>query len=310
MSLKTSLKGGPVIYEIVPPRRDTSRFHTELRGVEEVLQDKRIDAVNIPELMTRRKRGNRVHYSPTTIPPEESALMIKDYKEPIVNFIAPRLAKDELLARVKRTFGYGVRNLVLVGKERHEDVLPGPTVLESLAMVREKGPPEAALGGICIFARRSSAPGDYGGLGPRLTEARRVWAKARAGCDFVTSQINFDPGPALSFISAYREICDDTGREPLTVFISLTTVPTPSILSLLEGLDVVIPPVVRKRLVNSANMGDESVKVATDIFREIVSTSERSGDGVPLGLQIEQVGVNSGELSLDLLDRAYPTLGK
>ena len=309
MSLKTSLKHGPVIYEIVPPRRDSSRFNTELRGVEQVLQDSRIEAINIPELMTRRERRGRVHYSPTTIPPEEYALMIKEYKEPIVNLIVPRLAKDQLLSRVRKIVGgYGVRNLVLGGKERHEDVLPGPSVSEALGAVSSQSPNDVTLGGICIFSRESSERTGYRVRGPRLTEAERIWAKAQAGCDFVTSQINFDSGPALRFLSAYRRICDETGSEPLTVFISLTTVPTHGILSLIEGLDVVVPPKVKKRIANIEKMGAESIKVSAEVFHEIVSESERRGDDIPLGLQVEQVGINNGDLSLELLDRAYPIL--
>ncbi len=309
MSLKSSLKSRPIIYEIVPPRRDSSRFNTELRGVEQVLEDRRIDAINIPELMARRKTGGQVHYSPTTIPPEEYALMIKEYKEPIVNLIAPRLAKHQLLERVRKIVeAYGVRNLVLVGKEKHGDVLPGPSVTEALGSVASQSPKEVALGGICIFNRDSSTAADYGVTTPRLSEARRIWAKAEAGCDFVTSQINFDSGPALWFLSAYRKICDETGSEPITVFVSLTTVPTPSILSLVEGLDVVVPPRVKKRILNGKEMGAESIEVAAEVFQEIASESERRGDEIPLGLQVEQVGVNNDELSLELLDRVYPIL--
>ena len=309
MSLKTSLKRRPVIYEIVPPRRDTSRFNTELRGVEEVLRDGRIEAINIPELMTRRRAGGRVHYSPTTIPPEEYALMIKEYKEPVVNLIAPRIPKEELLVRIGRIVGdYGICNLVLVGKERHDDVLPGPSVIEALRAVSSQAAEAVALGGICIFNRESSATGDYGVTGSPLAEATRVWAKAEAGCDFVTSQINFDSGPALGFLAGYRKVCDETGSDPLTVFLSFTTVPTPGILSLIEGLDVVVPPKVKRRISNAGEMGRESVKVAAELFQDIVAGSERRGDGIPLGLQVEQVGINNDELSLGLLDRAYPIL--
>lgn len=305
MSLKTSLKSRPVIYEIVPPRRDTSRFNTEVRGVEAVLQDKRIDAINIPELMTRRKQSGKVHYTPTTIPPEEYALMIKDYKEPIVNLIVPRLAMGDLQKRSRRVMNeYGIRNVVLVGKERREDVLPGPSVLEAARMIDAERSNETALGGICIFNRETPATLDYA-AGPRLTEAKRVWAKAKAGCDFVTSQITFDPEPALNFLSSYRKICDSTGEAPVTVFISLTTVPTPGILSLIEGLDVDIPPKVKKRIVGSRRMGSESLKAAAEVFEAIVTESERRGDGIPLGLQVEQVGANSGDLSLELLDEVY-----
>lgn len=308
MTLKNSLKNRPVLYEIVPPRRDTSRFNTELRGVQSVMEDRRIDAINIPELMTRRKVKAGVHYSPTTIPPEEYALMIKEYKEPVVNFIVPRLTRDEFVSRARKAVeGYGIRNLVLVGKERQEDKLPGVSVVDAFGLLKGWKPDGLAVGGICIFDRESSATRDYGS-GSRLTEAKRIWTKARAGCDFVTSQITYDPVPALDFLAAYRRLCEENDTDPITVFVSLTTIPSANILSLIEGLDVALPPKVKKRIVNSHNMGKESLKAAAEIFEEIISESERRGDGIPLGLQVEQVGVNSGELSMELLDRVFPTL--
>ncbi len=122
MSLKASLKNRPVIYEIVPPRREASKFNTELKGVEEVLQDKRILAINIPELINRREGEGGVVYSPATIPPEEYAMLVAEYKESIVNVIAPRLKKEEFLARARRILREDrIPNLVVVGKERKEE---------------------------------------------------------------------------------------------------------------------------------------------------------------------------------------------
>ena len=139
LSLKASLTKRPVIYEIVPPRRDTSRFNTELQGVEEVLHDSRIAAINIPELISRREQKGRVQYYPATIPPEEYAMLIKEYKEAIVNIIAPRLKKQDFATRVEKILGnYDIPNIVLVGRERHGDVLPGPSVPEALALIGER----------------------------------------------------------------------------------------------------------------------------------------------------------------------------
>lgn len=297
-----------MIYEVVPPRKDTSRFSTELRGIEEVLHDSRIAAINIPELINRKKDGGRVHYSPATIPPEEYAMMIKDYKEAVVNIIAPRLPKEDFLRRAKKILHeYQVPNLVLVGRERHDDALPGPAVIEALRLLVEEKRDNVAFGGICIFNRESSTTEEYGGVGSPLTEPRRVWAKADVGCDFVTSQITFDAGRALKFKS-YQELCERTKRTPLTVFVSLTTVTSASILSLIESLDAVIPPEVRRRLLRSDNMGKSSLMYASEVFHEIVTRVRENHIRVPLGLQIEQIGVNSGDLSLDLLDQTYPIL--
>lgn len=309
MSLRSSLRDRPVIYEIVPPRKDTSRFNTELRGVEDVLADRRIAAINIPELINRREVGGQTVYSPATIPPEEYAMMINDRKEGIVNIVAPRLEKEELLRRARRAIHeYRIPNLVLVGKERREDALPGPGALEALRLLNGEKGDHVALGGICIFNRESPGGREYGSGGARLSEARRVSLKAQAGCDFVTSQITFDPKPALDFLTSYQKVCEETGLNPLTVFVSLTTVPSQSILSLLKSLDVVIPVEVQKRLAATERMGEESLLIAAEVFQAIVEGAERAGLGVPLGLQVEQIGVNSDAFSLRLLDRTYATL--
>ncbi len=308
MSLKAALRNRPVIYEIVPPRRDTSRFNTELRGVEDVLRDSRIVAINIPELTNRKEQKWQVLYSPVTIPPEEYAMLIKEYKETIVNIIAPRLKKQDFATRVEKILGnYDIPNIVLVGKERHGDVLPGPSVPEALALIGERRGERTTVGGICIFTRNAAADNDYEAE-KRLDEHRRVWLKARLGCDFVTSQINLDQGPAVRFLSSYQDLCTKTGEPPLTVFISLSTIPSRNIMSTLDRLDVVIPPHVRKRLLQSSDMGRESQRIATEVFQEITGHMERNGIDVPIGLHIEQVGVNSGDLSIRLLDATYPIL--
>ena len=308
MSFKSSLRSRPIIYEIVPPRRDTSRFNTELLGVEEVLNDPRISAINVPELINRRDEKGRVNYSPATIPPEEYALMIREHKESIVNLVVPRLPREEFLIRARRVLHeYGIPNLVLVGRERHDDALPGLEVLEALRILRSESDDHTALGGICIFGRRTHSYGERG-RGSYLDEPIRVLAKSSAGCNFVTSQITFDPNLALDFLKSYQNLCEKTHKRPLTVFVSLTTVPSSSILSLIEGLDVALPPRVRSRLLGSGDMARESLRISVETFRKIIEGVEKSANRIPLGLQIEQIGVNNGDLSLDLLDSLHGLL--
>jgi len=306
LTLKQALGKKPVIYEIVPPRANPSRFGTELRGVEKVMQDSRIDAINIPELINRRESGGQVHYSPATILPEEYALLVNEYKEPIVNIIAPRLTRDAFQKRVHNVIGeYGVKSLVRVGKERHDDVLPGPSVIEAMDLVREQKDKDVVVGGICIFTRSAKLGKDYPGNESNLDEHGRMWAKAERGCEFVTSQINFDTSAAVDCLANYQDLCQRTGASPMTVFLSIAVVPAQSILSLLESLDVVIPPKLRKRLLQADNIGRESVKVATEVFLEMMGSLESKQIQIPLGLQVEQIGIRSEQLALDLLDNVY-----
>jgi hypothetical protein len=304
LTLKQVLGNRPVIYEIVPPRANSSRFGTELRGVEMVMQDRRIDAINIPELINRRESSGQVHYSPATILPEEYALLVNEYKEPLVNIIAPRLTRDAFQKRVHRLLkDYVIRGLVLVGKERHGDVLPGPGVVEALEIVGELKGKDVAVGGICIFTRNGGGE-DYG-YASNLQEHMRMWVKGSRGCEFVTSQINFDAPAAVDCLASYQDLCEKTGATPMTVFLSIAAVPTRSILSLLERLDVVFPPGLKKRLLHADDIGRESAKVAGEVFLDITESLERRRIRVPLGLQVEQIGVKSEELALELLDKVY-----
>ncbi|MDA4126967.1 MAG: hypothetical protein OK452_07170, partial [Thaumarchaeota archaeon] len=224
---------------------------------------------------------------------------------PIVNLIAPRLARDVFQKRVHKILKeYGIKGLVLVGKERHNDVLPGPSVVEALDLVGDEKENDVVLGGICIFTRKTKGGEDYG-YASNLEEPRRMWIKASRGCDFVTSQINFDASDAVDCLSSYQDLCDKTGTIPMTVFLSIAAVPSQSILSLLERLDVVLPPRVSKRILQADDMGRESVKVATEVFREMLGSLERRHISVPVGMQVEQIGVRSEQLTMELLDNLY-----
>jgi 5,10-methylenetetrahydrofolate reductase len=308
LTLKDALHDRPVLYEVVPPRREPSKFETELRGLDGVLGDKRVNAINVPELFDRLEQGGGVTYAPTTILPEEYARIIGSRKETVVNIVAPRLPKKELLARLRRiSDSYGIRNAILVGKERKEDALPGPNVLEAIELVHQSPGAIETLGGICIFDRNSKFDAAYGSAGS-LDEHQRALAKTRAGCDFLTSQIIFDPEPPVRFMSSYQQACQKAGLRPATVFVSLSTTQSQTIVDLMDKLDVAIPSQTRKRILQSSDPGKESVDVATEVFQEVIENFRRDHIRVPVGLQVEQVGVNSAELTLELLDRTYPIL--
>ena len=109
-------------------------------------------------------------------------------------------------------------------------------------------------------------------------------------------------------MTRYQRLCRRTNTKPLTVFISLTTVSSQGILSLLGDLDVTIPSKIRRRLLGGSDMGRESVRIASEVFGEVIEGVERDGVDVPLGRQIEQGGVNSARLSLGVLDGTYQLL--
>ena len=317
MSFREMLSSRPVLYEVVPPKLGSpdSEIQRRIELLEGVLHDRRVDAINVPELLERREADGRVSYIPITIAPEEYASLIGGSKEKVVNIVSPRLAPEEFTRRVRNLESYGIRNLVVVGKARKSDTLPGPSVIEALDLVtlmnKERSGKKTGilLGGICIFDRNRKTSHGYGTTSKELNEYERVAIKARHGCRFVTSQINFDSKPPLEFLAKYAALCQRTKERPITIFISLSTVKTPGILSLLTGLGVRIPNAVKKRLQEDPNnMGRISVDASTEVFSEIVESMKSNDIDIPIGLHIEQVGIGSVDLSLELLDRTYPLL--
>jgi 5,10-methylenetetrahydrofolate reductase len=308
LTLKEALRDRPVLYEVVPPRREPSKFETELKGLDGVLADRRVSAINIPELFERLEQGGRVTYAPATIPPEEYAKIIGKHKETVVNVVAPRLTKQELLSRIRRmSESFGVRNTVVVGKERREDALPGPNVTEAIELIRGASSGIETIGGICIFERNSKLDSDYS-PSEKVDEYQRALAKTQKCCDFLTSQITYDSEPASNFITSYQAACEKAEVQPATVFVRLSTIQSEGIMELMDKLDVRIPLVKRKRILQGNNPGRASVEVAAEVFGEVIDCLEKSGAKIPIGLQVEQVGVNSADLTLELLDRAYPVL--
>lgn len=318
MTLRDILSNKPVIYEVVPPKLGSSESEIARRieHLERVLQDKRIDAINIPELMERKETNGEVTYVPTTIPPEEYAAIIGGSKEKIANIVAPRLLQRDFIKRVRGLEKYDIRNLVLVGKARHSDVLPGPSVVKAMELVsavNEEHPGEKMgilLGGICIFNRNKKTYHGYEAPGRELDEYERVAIKARYGCRFVTSQINYDSIAAIKFLTNYANYCKQTRGRPVTVFVSLSSIKSLSILSLLtEGLEVYIPSEIRRTLQQEPDrIGELSVDTATEVFSEIIDSMKSNKIDIRIGLHIEQVSIAGADLSLELLDRTYPLL--
>lgn len=318
MPFREMLSSRPVLYEVVPPKLGSpdSEIQRRIELLEGVLHDRRIDAINIPELMERREADGLVSYIPTTITPEEYAALIGGSKEKVVNMVAPRLAPEQFTRRVSNLASYGIRDLVVVGKARKSDNLPGRGVIEALDQVtlmndgRSGKKTDILLGGICIFDRNRKTNHGYVTTSEELNEHERVAIKARHGCRFVTSQISFDSKPPLEFLAKYAALCQRTKERPVTVFISLSTIKTPGILSLLtEKLEVRVPDAVKKRLQEDPDrMGRTSIDASTEFFSEMVESIKTGKIGIPIGLHIEQVGVGSADLSLELLDRTYPLL--
>ncbi|HLC59709.1 MAG TPA: hypothetical protein VJH34_04255 [archaeon] len=314
MSLEKKLYNHPILYEVVPPKLDLSLsdFRNKLNLLKSVLDECKIDAFNVPEIIDRREIGGRVLYEQSRLAPEEYASLIAlQDREVIVNIVAPRLPKDIFIRRVENIVNSGIYNIVVVGKEKNIDNFPGPNVVEALDIISSmnKSSEKIVPGGITMFQRNYKENHGYAVNGS-LNEYQRIAIKAKHGCRFVTSQIIFDSKDASDFFSKYKDYHIATSEDPITVFISLSTIASEKVLDLMGYLGVYISDDFRKELkANYSKMGELSVEHSVKVLGEIIDSMREKGSHkyIPIGLQIEQVGSNgkSTDLSLELLDRTY-----
>ncbi|HMF33150.1 MAG TPA: hypothetical protein VKK79_17120 [Candidatus Lokiarchaeia archaeon] len=314
-NLVNKLRDRPIIYEVVPPRLDISpeSCNSTLKMLQTVLDEPRIDAFNVPEIIERKEFEGTVTYNQLRVNAEDYASLIQSKdKEAIVNVIAPRMQRENFSERVSNILDNGIHNVVIVGKEKSVDVLPGPNVIEALDIIsglNKTHDVKIVPGGITMFQRNQKESHGYPIKGT-LDEYQRVALKADHGCKFVTSQIIFDSAEAIDFLARYGDYVLASRENPVTVFISLSTIASEKVMDLMDFLGVYLPTGFRKELKsNFERMGIISVEHSIQVLGEVMDGIKDNGASsrIPIGLHVEQVGssTKSMDLSLSLLDRTY-----
>jgi hypothetical protein len=78
------------------------------------LRDKRIYAINIPELVERTVDGGKISYKDYAMKPDDYARLLKRYTtELIINVIAPRLRKEDFLERISIANKNGIKKYMI-----------------------------------------------------------------------------------------------------------------------------------------------------------------------------------------------------
>jgi len=177
------------VLEAVPPElhRGEAAVEAVIEKVAAVNEGCPLDAVNIPEIHeepSRSSKGERRQPFAPRMAPRDLARAIQERLglECMINHVVVHHADAASLCDWARETWeeYGVRQFVLVGGGRHDIAYPGPAVPEANTLLREKTQiPALRIGNICIPSRDD--------------EAGRMAAKVRAGADFFTTQILYEP---------------------------------------------------------------------------------------------------------------------
>lgn len=282
--LEEKLLDKPVLYEVVPPK-PSENLEDFVNALEPVSRDSRLDAINLPELSNRQ-------------PPERLAQALDTRKELVVNIIAP--SRPAFNAHAHALSKMGIRNLIVVGGEHSQVNYPGPNVLQALKNLEG----DFLLGAVTIFSRKPKNDPNY--PVKLVSEADRVFYKNINGAKFFTSQILLDAEIAKEFLMDYAQYQDRLGTYlHATIFLSfMSLASTAQYRFITETLEVY--PGAGKALQSVANIKRGSIRYAEKMLNEIVDFVDYHELHIPLGLQVEQIGKNNVESTLELLDRLLP----
>ncbi len=244
-----------------------------------------IDFINIPEIL-EENRGGIPLYKNASTREFGRRLFEMSKKRIIVNKVVVFLGSREKFEAWldETTRHYGIWDFVFVGGSVSGRKYPGPTVIEANSIASKI--PHAHIGNISIPQREG--------------EVERLVSKTKSGCNFFTTQIILDPSPVVSLLENYDKECKRQGMGPSPFFLSFAPASDIDDVEFLEWLDVDVPLAVEKRLVGSARMGEESIKVAGEIFSDILSHVKAKNIGVPISLNIEQVSHHNFELAEEM----------
>lgn len=274
-----------IMYEVVPPSKRSSEQYRE-KAVNSLADSlsrmKSVTVLDIPEIVEENYCG-KPYYRNLDNREFASILKKKISKDIVINkvvpYFNPKPKFEEWLDETAKK--HEIDKFVFVGGTFKMDY-PGPTVIEANKLAHSKG---LTFGNIAIPTRPD--------------EASNLAAKTSVGCSFFTTQILFDSENVSKVIIGYAEECRKQNLKPSRFYLSFSPISDIQDIEFFEWLGVHIDESTKLRLMRAGNAGDESVKIAQDVYSKIMSKT----DGiVPIGINIEQVALHNLQLSEKLVE--------
>lgn len=286
-SLSARLRERPVLFEVVPPHRRAGprAVANAVREIEDaVSQVDGLDAINLPEVLDENHRGEPYYRN---MDPRAFGRIVRERVDaPIVtNKVVVHLASvagfRNWLRESREEFR--LREFVFVGGTSSRHPYPGPGVEEALAETR-RSDPDLVCGVITIPER----PG----------EANRLFRKTLAGCDFATTQVQFESARVIDLLRRYHAKCLEGDVEPAPVLISVAPVTDYHDVEFLRWLGTEIPPSLEDALVKDGGRG--SIEIAAGVWAEVRTAIDQEGIRVPLGVNVEQIARHNHDAAIAL----------
>lgn len=291
--LRKAMRTHPVFFEPTTPWRrwDTKKVEEHIREITRQLDGvKRLDAVNVPELVDENHVG-KPFYRSGDVCGFAKRLGERVGREAVVNKVVVHLQSATAFQRwLKSTLKAGVKNVVLVGGSSNYIRYPGPTVVRANRIA--KG----------ILQKQNGLIGNIT-IPQRKNEARRVLDKTIAGADFFTTQILFSAYSVQRLLIAYDSLCKRKRIKPATVLLSFAPVADENDVEFLRWLGAEFSEKTERDILNGGGSAEQrSTKNAIAIWKRVSKSISNANVSVPVGVNVEQITQHMLHASIDMLD--------
>jgi hypothetical protein len=153
--------------------------------------------------------------------------------------------------------------------------------------------PELPLGGVVIAERHEARGG----------EDARVLGKLEQGCSFFISQAVYSVTASKNLLSDLYYRCQDAGREPPPLLLTLSPCGSRKTLEFMAWLGVSVPRWLQNELLHAKDILAKSIELSLQAFSELYAFAREKG--IPLGCNVESVSLHKAEIeaSVELVSR-------
>ncbi|MCL5929893.1 MAG: hypothetical protein M1123_01235 [Candidatus Thermoplasmatota archaeon] len=306
-SFKNMLSKRPLIFTAIPLRDNKTgdAVHDEkilrnLNARKEELASalssfSRLNAISVPELVEENHEGKPRYNSIYTRALARGTADIL-HIDAIVNKVVAHIEDyEKFVDWIKETHSLGISNMIFVGGNTRHHRYPGPSVSEANVIARrlwtQFHQEEVTIGNISLPERKD--------------EAKRMLFKTLSGTEFFTTQLLFDSGQMINLISEYNRQCKVAGVKPATILFSFGPIRSIADLNLLDFLAVELPDKAKDFILEGNDVVESSKRSIVNsmrVYGEIVSSMERNGIEVPIGINVEQLTKSNFKSAVTMLE--------
>ena len=302
MSAFFSRSRPPITYGITPPKLSTSpERRSEIAAVQTArISQLPIDALVVYDLQDEASRTDAVRPFPFVecIDPAQYAfgdLSAVPQRKIVYRGVSQRSREDmaAFFGRVQREGGAAV----LVGAPSR--TAPVRMGLREAYAIRQELAPALTLGGVTIAERHERSRDEH----------LRVLSKVDVGCSFLISQAVYSVTASKNLLSDLHYLCQDEGREPPILLVTLSPCGSAKTLSFMRWLGIDIPYWLENELLHSRDILHTSVDVCLRAFEELLEFAREKG--IPLGCNVESVSLRREEIdaSVEVVRRVAAMMG-